>query len=255
MKIKLTLLAFACYWPMIGHAESLLEFEDKLIKQYYQAEITSRVEADQYNSQIAEAISARVKRDPQSWSYTFPALVDKHMLDIYYSPDRKIKIYHMDTSSGGTMRMSVNLAQWQTASGTRTQLIEEDALIREIYQTSLAGRDTYLILSQAVASSCDGVANISAYHLATTKIVSTDIFQTKNQRLKNISVPFYCGAYPDDSPQLADRRTISEYLIRVDPQLQYVDIRLLDQKYAPQNKYLRYKKTASTYQYSGTVKR
>ncbi|EPF74345.1 hypothetical protein [Acinetobacter rudis] len=254
MKIKRSLLAVLVAVSFAAHAETLPEFEQKLIEQYYQAEISGRVEADQYNSEIAKAIIAKVEKDPQTWSYKFPALVNKRMLDIHYSPDQKIKIYQLDVSSGGTMRFFNNLAQWKTPTGLKTQLIEEDALIRKIDQTQLAKRNTYFILSQSIGSNCDGAANISAYHLAATKMVSANAFQSKKQRMQNISVPFDCSAYPADSPQMQDRSTLTQYLIRVDPKMQFIDIRLLNEKYVPQNKFLRYQKGQTNYQYTGVVK-
>lgn len=254
MNVKLSLVGLLCACPLMVYAETLAEFEQKLIDQYAQADVSSRVEADQYNEEIAEAVIAKIKKDPQSWNYTFPALVKKRMLDIHYSPDHKIKIYGLDVSSGGSMRSFQNIAQWQTANGLRTQSIEEDALIRTIYQTQLAKRDTYFVLTQSIGSHCDGAANISAYHLATTKLVETSVFQSKKQRMQNISVPFDCSAYPPDSPQLGDRTTLTEYLIRVDPKMQFVDVQLLNEKYVPQNKYLRYQKGPETYKYQGVVK-
>lgn len=253
MKTQLSLGIILCTWSLHSFAETLPEFEQALIAKYHQSSVSGRVEADQFNAEIADAVMTKVQQDPKTWSYQFPALANKHMLDIHYSPDRKIKVYQFDVSSGGTMRSFNNLAQWQTPTGLKTQLIEEDVLIRQIYQTSLAKRDTYFFLTQSIGSSCAGAANITAYHLATTKIVATSAFQSKTQRMQDISVPFDCQAYSVNSAQMQDRTSITEYLIRVDPQMNYIDIHLLNSQYVPQNKYLRYKKEQTNYRYQGVV--
>lgn len=253
MKTQLLLGLSLCIWSLHSYAETLPEFEQALIKKYDQSVVSGRIEADQFNSDIAEAVMTKVQQDPKTWSYDFSALANKHMLNIHYSPDRKIKVYQFDVSSGGTMRSFNNLAQWQTPTGLQTQLIEEDVLIRKIYQTELAKRDTYFFLTQSIGSNCVGAANITAYHLATTKIVASSAFQSKTQRMQDISVPFDCQAYAASSPQLQDRTSITEYLIRVDPKMNFIDIHLLNPQYVPQDKYLRYKKEQTHYRYQGVV--
>lgn len=254
MKTKLTLLTFLCTWAAMGYAETLPEFEQALIQKYHQSSVSGRVDADQYNSQIAEAVIAKLQQDPNTWRYDFNALVDKRMLDVRYSPDRKIKIYQFDVSSGGSMRFFKNIAQWKNETGTHTQLIEEDLLIRELYQTELANRSTYFVLGQAIGSSCNGAANITAYHLSKTKLVEAPVFQIKNKRIQHINVPFDCNAFPENSPYLADLSKVTEYLIRVDPKMQFIDIQLVNQKHVPQNKYLRYQKQSASYTYQGVIK-
>lgn len=255
MTLRLSVLAVLCAYSVQGYAETLAEFEQKLIKNYYQESISSRFDADQYNEQIAQAIMNKVKTDPNSWRYDFKALTDKRMLTVNYSPDKKIKIYQLDVSSGGTMRLFKNIAQWQTASGLKTQLIEEDLLIRKLYQTQLGQATTYFVLGQSIGSTCDGGAHISAYQFTNNKLLASRAFQTKTQTLDQINVPFECRAFANGSPYLADRSTLTEYFIRVDPKMRYIDVQLLNEQNVAQDKYLRYQKQQTHYKYQGVVNR
>lgn len=254
MKNQLLLLTILSLCALHSYAETLPEFEQVLIQKYHQSAVNGRIEADQYNGQIAEAVIAKVQQDPKTWRYDFKALVDQGMLDIRYSPDAKIKIYQLDVSSGGSMRFFKNIAQWQTETGTHTQYIQDNQLIRQVYQTDLANRSTYFVLTQAIGSSCEGMASISAYHLSKTKLVMAPVFQIKNKRIQHIDVPFDCHAFPDNSPYLADRTKVTEYLIRVDPKMQFIDVQLLNQQHVPQNKYFHYKKEQGVYRYTHVVK-
>ena len=79
---KFTELFFSSY------AQTLSQFESGLLKQYQQTEINSRIDADQYNQQIAEAIQKQLLSNPASFNYSFKQLVDAGKLSINYSPDK-----------------------------------------------------------------------------------------------------------------------------------------------------------------------
>jgi hypothetical protein len=79
------------------HAETLAQFEKKLIQHYTQKDFY------EVNQTIESEIVAKIESDSRSFNYTFPTFQDQYNLRIHYSPDKRLKFYTFDVGSGGTM--------------------------------------------------------------------------------------------------------------------------------------------------------
>lgn len=84
-----------------AHAETLAQFEKKLIKNY------DKKDFYEVNQKIETEILNKIKQDPMSFSYSFPVFQDHYNLRIHFSPDKSLKFYTFDVGSGGTDRKSV----------------------------------------------------------------------------------------------------------------------------------------------------
>lgn len=235
-------------------AASLAQFEQDLMQQYYQAEITGgRIEADQYNQQIAEAVETQLKTDPKTFEYNFKRLTDKYMLRIYLSPDHRLKIYNLDVSSGGTMREFQNIMQYKSAGKVHTQVLSELGAIQSIQQTVLGNKTTYIINHQLIGSSCMGAMVISAYQWSANSLREAAVFKTKRKTLSEISVEYDCHKFRGATADGSDYFYNYDDLIHVAANMQTIDIQLMNEQLVPQNKYLRYQKKTNYYQYNGVV--
>ena len=222
------------------HAETLVQFEQKLIKQYEQKEFY------EVNQEIESAVVVKIKQDTTSFDYNFPNIQDAYSLRIHFSPDKKLKFYTFDVGSGGTMGEHSSYVQ-SNNKGKSILTPIETGFILDVKQTVFAQEAVYLAENYYKASSCMGAYAINAFKPTTNgSIQAVKIFQTKKTKLDNISVDYDCH---DDN----EKGDVPDY-IRVDKNLKNIDIMLLDQAYKPQGKYLRYVKTNSAYQYSGVVK-
>lgn len=254
MKLQWVLMGLSLSGSMTLHAETLAQFEQRLIQKYDQTgSAGGRIEADQYNQQIADAVSQKLKSDPKSFDYAFQQLTDRDLLRVHYSPDRKLKVYTLDVSSGGSMRFFENLLQYRQGTQVKTQVLDDRELIKSIQQTDLANTTTYMLLDHGVWSNCEGSIRIAAYQLNSKGLVQAPVFQTKRKSLNQIQVPYRCSAFPDNSPYASDYSVIAEGMVQAAKNMQYIDIRLMNKALVPQQKFLRYQKQGAVYQYIGVV--
>ncbi|ELW88705.1 hypothetical protein ACINWC743_2568 [Acinetobacter sp. WC-743] len=250
MKKILKISSFAMFFCAQGmiltqlHAESLKDFETTLIQKYYQNSCTSRNECDQYNENISNAIETKIKKDPASFTYSFPKLTEKNMLKIHYSPDRKIKSYTMDISAGGTMRDSTNLIQLKGKKGPITQDLTTVGFIDKIEQVKIKNRDVYLITSVFIGSTCSRSYRINSFVVNSDKFSPESIFETKTKNLDSIDVANDCQDW---------ERPLEDF-IRISKDLKNIDIMLINNAGKLTNNYLRYQKTANSYRYIGQTK-
>lgn len=254
MKMQWVLIGLGLISHMPVHAETLAQFEQNLIRKYDQSALSGgRIEADQYNQQIAQAVSQKLKSDPKSFDYAFKQLTDRDLLRVHYSPDRKLKVYTLDVSSGGSMRFFENLLQYRQGTQVKTQTLDDRELIKSIQQTDLAESTTYMLLDHGIWSSCEGSIRIAAYQFNRNGLAQTAVFQSRRKSLSQIAVPYRCSAFPDNSPYASDYSVIAEGMIQPAKNLQHIDIRLMNKALAPQEKFLRYQKQGAVYQYIGVV--
>jgi hypothetical protein len=227
-----------------GHAESLKDFEATLIQKYSQTNCSSRPECDQYNENISNAIVTKIKKDPASFDYAFPKLTQKNMLQIHYSPDRKIKSYTMDISGGGTMRESRNLIQLKGKNSPITQDLATVGFIDKIMQVKIKNHDVYLITSLFVGSTCSRAYAINSFTLNSDKLIPEKIFETKTKKLDSIEVANDCQ----------DWERQQDDFIRISKDLKNIDIMLINNSGKLTNNYLRYTKSLNGYRYIGQTK-
>lgn len=250
MKKILKISSFSMFFCAQGmiltqlHAESLKDFETTLIQKYYQNSCSSRNECDQYNENISNAIETKIKKDPASFTYSFPKLTEKNMLKIHYSPDRKIKSYTMDISAGGTMRDSTNLIQLKGKEGPITQDLTTVGFIDKIEQVKIKNRDVYLITSVFIGSTCSRSYRINSFVVNSDKFSPVSIFETKTKNLDSIDVANDCQDW---------ERPLEDF-IRISKDLKNIDIMLINNAGKLTNNYLRYQKTANSYRYIGQTK-
>jgi len=195
----------------------------------------------------------KLNTDPASFDYDFKALVDQGMLNIHYSPDRLIKIYNLDLSSGGTMREFSNIAQYKQAGKIKTQTLEQFGLTRSIQQSQLNQKTTYFVLEHYIGSSCDGSISMQALQMQAKILAPAAVFKSRSQVLSDISVPYSCREFPEKSAYARNYSLIGQALIQPAANMQYIDFRLMNEQLAPQQKFLRYQKQGGFYVYQGTV--
>lgn len=223
-----------------AYAETLAQFEKQLVKQYDQKAFY------EVNQEIESAVVNKIKQDPSSFNYSFPAFQDHYNLRIHFSPDKSLKFYTFDIGSGGTMGEFSSYVQTQKAGKTVLTPIDT-GFILDVKQTQLSQQPVYLVENYYKASSCMGAYAMNAFKPAPTGAVQTfKVFQTKKAQLDAIQVDFDCKNHEssDEAPDY----------IRTDKNLNNIDIMLLDKNYKPQGKYLRYSKKNTSYQYMGVVK-
>ena len=222
------------------HAETLAQFEKKLMQKYENKDFY------QVNQAIELEIVEKIKQDPASFNYSFPAFADHYHVRIQFSPDKHLKFYTFDVGGGGTMGEYSSYVQTQNEGRTDLTPIET-GLIYQVKQTVLATQPVYLVDSYYKGSSCVGAYAINAFQPTKAGAVqSIKVFQTKTKLLDHIQVDFDCNNHED-------RNDVPDY-IRSDKKLNTIDIMLLDQNSKPQAKYLRYRKSNTVYRYIGIVK-
>lgn len=222
------------------HAETLAQFEKKLIQKYANKDFY------QVNQAIESEIVEKIEHDPASFKYSFPALQDHYHMHIQFSPDQQLRFYTFDVGGGGTMGEYSSYVQTQNEGKTRLTPVET-GFIFDVKQTILAKQPVYLVESYYKGSSCVGAYAIAAFQpIKTGAVRPIKLFQTKTKLLDHIQVDFDCNNHED-------RNDVPDY-IRSDKKLNMIDIMLLDQNSKPQAKYLRYRKNNTVYQYIGVVK-
>jgi|GEM_PF-229443 len=226
------------------NAESLSNFENGLVEKYYQKTCSGRAECDQYNEKISNEIESKIKNDSSSFAYSFAKFTEKNMLDIHYSPDRKIKFYTMDVSSGGTMREPYSLIQVKRSNGLASQELAQVGFIDKIAQVKIKNQDVYLVTSLFINSTCSRSYRIHSFVLNNGKFVAKPIFETKTQKLDSIGVENDCQEWERSA----------EDFIRISKDLKNIDILVVNASGKLTNNYLRYQKTPQGYRYSGVVK-
>ncbi|MBH2002205.1 MAG: hypothetical protein I8H98_08050 [Moraxellaceae bacterium] len=223
-----------------AHAETLAQFEKKLIKNY------DKKDFYEVNQKIETAIVNKIKQDPTSFSYSFPVFQDHYNLRIHFSPDKSLKFYTFDVGSGGTMGEYASYAQSKKAD--KTTLVSIDTgFILDVKQTEFEKQPVYLVENYYKGSSCIGAYAIHAFKPTKTgNIQAIKVFQTKKAQFDHIQVDFDCKNHEGSND-------VPDY-IRSDKSLKNIDFMLLDKDYKPQGKYLRYAKNNKMYQYVGVVK-
>ncbi|MCH7334141.1 hypothetical protein MMP69_13585 [Acinetobacter modestus] len=122
----------------------------------------------------------------------------------------------------------------------------DTGFILDVKQSDFVKQPIYLVENYYKGSSCIGAYAIHAFQpIKIGGIQPIKIFQTKTAKFDHIKVDFDCKNHegPSDIPDY----------IRMDKNLNNIDIMLLDKNYKPQEKYLRYSKNNTTYQYVGVV--
>ena len=95
--MKNIFIFIALIFSSIIHAETLAQFESRVVKNYKDKSFYD------VNQSIETEIVAKIQNDKTSFSYSFPAFQDHYNLRTHYSPDKKIKFYTFDIGGGGTM--------------------------------------------------------------------------------------------------------------------------------------------------------
>ncbi|WP_288402598.1 hypothetical protein [uncultured Acinetobacter sp.] len=221
------------------HAETLAQFEKKLIQHYTQKDFY------EVNQTIESEVVAKIESDSRSFNYTFPTFQDQYNLRIHYSPDKRLKFYTFDVGSGGTMGEYSSYVQTQNERKFTLTPIDT-GFILDVKQSDFVKQPIYLVENYYKGSGCIGAYAIHAFQpIKTGRIQPIKIFQTKTAKFDHIKVDFDCKNHegPSDMPDY----------IRMDKNLNNIDIMLLDKNYKPQGKYLRYSKNNTVYQYVGVV--
>lgn len=238
--MKNIFIFIALIFSSIIHAETLAQFESRVVKNYKDKSFYD------VNQSIETEIVAKIQNDKSSFSYSFPVFQDHYNLRTHYSPDKKIKFYTFDIGGGGTMGEFSSYSQ-TLIYGKNVVTPIETGFILDVKQSLLNKQPIYLIESYYKGSSCVGTYAIQGFKLlASGEVAVTEIFQTKKSLLDQITVDYDCNHHmgSSDTP---------EY-IRISKDLSTIDILLLNQNFKPLNKYLRYVKKDAAYQYLGTVK-
>ncbi|ENV63416.1 hypothetical protein F949_02261 [Acinetobacter junii NIPH 182] len=238
--MKNIFIFIALIFSSIIHAETLAQFESRVVKNYKDKSFYD------VNQSIETEIVAKIQNDKTSFSYSFSAFQDHYNLRIHYSPDKKIKFYTFDIGGGGTMGEFSSYSQ-TLIYGKHVVTPIETGFILDVKQSLLNKQPIYLIESYYKGSSCVGTYAIQGFKLlASGELEVTKIFQTTKSLLDQITVDYDCNHHmgSNDEP---------EY-IRISKDLSTIDILLLNQNFKPLNKYLRYVKKDAAYQYLGTVK-
>ena len=252
LKLKTIALFFAMLSLVNSQAfaESVAQFESNIINKYYETSLTDRYEIDSINQEVATKLANFIERNSQSFEYPFKNLLDKNLLLLNYSPDRKLKFYTVNISAGGSMREFASYVQFKQGKKVITQALNDGGLIKAIRQTQLNNIPTYLISRPYIGSGCVGAYSIQATQIKNAQYKTVSVFKTKTKALNQIDVSYDCNYYPKNiQPFDMDR-----HYIRVSENLKNIDILLIKPSGELTQNYLRYQKTKDNYQYIGTVK-
>lgn len=252
LKINEIALGFVGFSLIGTHALAgpLTDFETQMVKRYAQIRLTDRYEMEAVNQEVASKIAAFIEQNPQSFAYDFKKLTSKNMVFVNYSPDRKLKFYTFDISSGGTMREFESYVQFKQGNKVVTQAVNDGGFIRFIQQTELNKVPTYFISSTYIGSSCVGAYDIQAAQIRNAKYQAADVFKTRTQTMNHIDVDYDCNYYPKHIQPF----DMNRHYIRVANDLKNIDILVIKPSGELTSSYLRYQKTKNHYQYIGIVK-
>jgi len=252
LKLKIITLFFAMLSLVNSQtfAESVANFETDIINQYYKTSLTDRYENDGINQEVASKVANFIEINSQSFEYPFKNLLDKNLLLLNYSPDRKLKFYTFNISAGGSMREFESYVQFKQGNKVITHALNDGGFIKAIRQTQLNNVPTYLVSKTYIGSGCEGQYGIQATQIKNAQYKSVNVFKTKKKALDHINVAYDCNYYPKNiEPFDMDR-----HYIRVSPDLQKIDILVIKPSGELTQNYLRYQKNNNNYKYTGTVK-
>lgn len=252
LKLKTIALFFAMLSLVNSQtfAKSVANFETDIINQYYKISLTDRYENDGINQEVASKVANFIEKNLQSFEYPFKNLIDKNLLLLNYSPDRKLKFYTFNISAGGSMREFESYVQFKQGNKVITHALNDGGFIKAIRQTQLNNVPTYLISKTYIGSGCEGQYGIHATQIKNAQYKSVNVFKTKTKALDQINVRYDCNYYPKNiEPFDMDR-----LYIRVSADLQKIDILVIKPSGELTQNYLRYQKDNNNYQYIGTVK-
>lgn len=251
LKLKTIALFFAMLSLVNSQtfAEPVANFETDIINKYYKTSLTDRYENDGVNQEVATKVANFIEKNSQSFEYPFKNLLDKNLLLLNYSPDRKLKFYTFNISAGGSMREFESYVQFKQGNKVITHALDDGGFIKAIRQTQLNNVPTYLISKTYIGSGCEGQYGIQATQIKNAQYKSVNVFKTKTKALDQINVRYDCNYYPKNiEPFDMDR-----LYIRVSPDLQKIDILVIKPSGELTQNYLRYQKNNNNYQYIGTV--
>lgn len=252
LKLKTIALFLTMLSLMISQtfAKSVANFEADIINQYYKTSLTDSYASDGVNQEVALKVANFIKKNPQSFDYSFKKLADKNLILLNYSPDRKLKFYTFNVSAGGSMREFESYVQFKQGNKIISQAVKDDGFIKIIRQTQLNRIPTYFISKTYIGSGCVGQYGIQAIQIKNSQYKNVNVFKTKTKALDQINVSYDCNYYPKNiEPFDMDR-----HYIRVSRDLKNIDILLIKPSGELTQNYLRYQKTPNHYQYVGTVK-
>ena len=252
LKLKTVALFFAMLSLVNSQtfAESVANFETDIINKYYKIRLTDRYENDGINQEVVSKVANFIEKNSQSFEYPFKNLLDKNLVLLNYSPDRKLKFYTFNISAGGSMREFESYVQFKQGNKVITQALNDGGFIKAIRQTELNNVPTYLVSKTYIGSGCEGQYGIQATQVENAQYKSVNVFKTKTKALDQINVRYDCNYYPKNiEPFDMDR-----HYIRVSADLQKIDILVIKPSGELTQNYLRYQKTPNHYQYVGTVK-
>jgi hypothetical protein len=252
--LKPKIMVFLFAWLSLANspifAASVADFETRIINQYEQIRLTDRYENEGVNQEVALKIKEFIQQNPQSFAYDFKKLSSKSIVFVNYSPDRKLKFYTFDVSSGGTMREFESYVQFKQGNKVITQTVKDGGFIRSIQQTQLNQQAVYFISSTYVGSSCVGAYAIQAVQIKNAKYKAIDVFKTRTQTMNHIDVDYDCNYYPKNIEPF----DMNRHYIRVSKDLKNIDILVVKSSGELTSTYLRYQKDKNHYQYIGIVK-
>lgn len=223
-----------------ANVADLKVFESQLIANYNNTDFYD------VNIDLEEKISNFLAQDQSSFQYNFPRLQDLGYIDIKYSPDRKLKFYTFDIGGGGTMGEYSSYVQYKQGNQIKFDIFES-GYISEVDQIQLNNHPVYLIKSFYKGDSCNYAPSLRAVQSGKNMLEKSYIFLGKNNKNHSIDIAFNChqSKSPYEQPQ--------DYL-KVSHDKKYIDVMLLNEKYIPQNKFLRYSRSSEGYKYIGIVK-
>ncbi|OAL79082.1 hypothetical protein AY606_06530 [Acinetobacter sp. SFB] len=252
LKLKTIALFFAMLSLVSSStfAESVAQFENNIINKYYKTSLTDRYENDGVNQEVATKVANFIERNSQSFEYPFKNLLDKNLLLLNYSPDRKLKFYTFNISAGGSMREFESYVQFKQGNKFITQALNDTGFIKAIRQTQLNNVPTYLVSRTYIGSSCEGQYGIQANQINNNQYKSVKVFKTKTKALDQININYDCHYYLKNIQPF----DMDGHYIRISQNLKNIDILLIKPSGELTKNYLRYQKTKNNYQYIGTVK-
>ncbi|WP_171263029.1 hypothetical protein [Acinetobacter terrae] len=106
----------------------MANFETDIINKYYKISLTDRYENDGINQEIASKVANFIEKNSQSFEYPFKNLLDKNLLLLNYSPDRKLKFYTFNISAGGSMREFESYVQFKQGNKVITHALNDGGI-------------------------------------------------------------------------------------------------------------------------------
>src|SRR5690348_11621489 len=114
--LLLILTAFICDMAVARQINNLSAEEDKLIKLNAKMWSLYRVPNDSHvfdAEEIDREVINLVQEDAATMDYPFKRLADSNVCDVKLAGDGKLRIYSVDTWTGGTMHVFREIYQWK----------------------------------------------------------------------------------------------------------------------------------------------